>query len=326
MLHEWWSILMEIIKPMEPILIDQVVSGENWIHQVKWDGIRGISYIDNHSLKILTRRGQDKTELFPELQVLTRLVKGQQAILDGEMVVFNEESRPVFNYILARVRSGQKSLPYYQQKYPVNYIVFDILYWNGRDLRNLEYKERRALLKAVLPPAPNIAVTDDFADGKLLLKLLQTKQWEGIVSKQLDSPYRAGKQHGFWYKVKFKKRMLAVIGGIKLKGGRPNSLLAGIYQQGQLIYVASVSSGLKTQDFINLSQHLDRLRQEHPPFANLSSQGKDVVWIKPVLTCWLRFSEWTESGSLRHPQLIGFTDNKSSEADGREYNEEILNN
>lgn len=317
---------MEVIKPMEPILKDKVISDENWIHQVKWDGIRGISYIDNNNLNILTKNGKDRTELYPELHILPRLVKGKQAILDGEMVVFNEENKPVFNYILSRGRSGNIALNYYRQKYPVNYIVFDIIFLNGRDLRNLKYKERRSILKEVLKPVSNIAVTDDFEDGESLLNLLKIKQWEGIVSKQLNSPYWEGKKHNFWYKVKFRKRLLAVIGGINLKEGRPNSLLAGIYQEGKLIYVASVSLGLKAQDFINISEYLDKIRQEHTPFANLSNRIKDVIWIKPVLTCWIRFLEWTESGSLRHPQIIGFTDKKSAEADGREYNEELFNN
>lgn len=316
---------MDKIEPMEPILSDKILNQKDWIHQIKWDGIRGISYISHKSMKILTKRGFDRTSFYPELYEAIDLLQGKEAILDGEMVVFDEQGRPSFSNILIRerVRSPFK-LNYYCQKYPVKYIIFDLLYLDGKDLRALPLRERKKLLSEHMIKSPSITLTDDFEDGEALFKLMKEQSFEGIVSKNLNSSYYAGKKHEAWFKVKLNKKILTVVGGIQLKNNFPSSLMVGIYRNDQLEYIGNLSSGLKSVDFQLLQKHQEELRTSKSPFANKLVDEGTIIWIKPLLTCWVQFMEWTQAGSLRHPKIIGFSSLPVEDANGKEYTYDLL--
>lgn len=316
---------MKTIIPMEPISTNEIPVGINWIHQVKWDGIRGISYINADSIKLLTKRGFDRTSYYPELFEVTQLVKVREAVLDGEMVVFDKQGRPSFSDILIRerVRSASK-LNYYINNYPVKYIIFDILSINGKDLTNLPLKERLSLLNEKVNRSNNITVTDGFENGSSLFNLMKEQNYEGIVSKNLDSIYVGGKKHNDWFKIKFSKKLLAVVGGIHLKNKYPSSLMIGIYRNEQFEYIGNVGTGLKTKDLQLLHENIKQLKIDKSPFSNRTVNQAEDIWIKPILTCWINFLEWTSAGSLRHPKLIGFTPLQGEEANGTEYTYEPI--
>jgi len=309
---------MKLLEPMEPILTDKIMRGDNWIHQVKWDGIRGIVYIDKGDLRIFTKRGKERTEFYPELKELLRLFKGREGILDGEIVVFDDKGKPSFHNIMARENLRTKDkIDYYRKIFPVNYIIFDILRLNGEDIRDKPLRKRIEILEGAIKKSSSIAVTDSFNDGDELYQLMAVKGWEGIVSKNLDSQYIGGKKHRDWYKKKLTKQILTVVGGIKFKDGFPKSLLLGIYKEGNLYYIGSASSGLTQRDLNLLKEYSGSLKQEDSPFINIVKE-KDVIWLTPVLTCWVSFLEWSESGNLRHPQIIGFSKENPEEAKGKE--------
>jgi len=313
---------MKLIKPMEPVLSSKIIEGDDWIHQIKWDGIRGLIYIYNGGLRIFTKRGKERTGYYPELNELLKLFKGNSCILDGEMVALNDEGKPSFERSLTRetVKSLNK-VEYYKKKYPVNYIIFDLLNLNDKDLRKEPLRVRRELLVSNLDRNSNITITDDFQSGKELFDLMVKKGWEGIVSKNINSQYLGGKNHRDWYKTKIIKRMLTVIGGIQWKRDVPKSLLLGIYREGKLYYVGHASGGLKQRDFRILKDNIHTLQQIKNPFINLKND-ETITWVKPLLTCWVTFFEWTSSGHLRHPQIVGFSNKAPEEADGREFSDE----
>lgn len=312
------EISMKLLEVMDPVLSSEIRAGNEWIHQIKWDGIRGISYIEDGRVRIYTKSGRERTSFYPEIQIAPKLLNGHQAVLDGELVVFNTENRPSFHLIMNRERLRNSSnLPVYQQKYPVCYILFDLLFLNGTDLRSRPLEERQDLLRAKVSSSSDITVTDDFTDGSALFKLMKERNYEGIVSKRKNSRYQAGKKHNDWFKTKISKKILAIVGGLSWKEQFPNSLLLGIFQGGQYLYIGNASLGLSQKDFQLLKAYASDYTQESSPFDNLKKM-KDTTWLKPVLTCWVSFLEWTDSRSLRHPKILGFSKDPASEAQGKE--------
>ncbi|PKM94487.1 MAG: ATP-dependent DNA ligase [Firmicutes bacterium HGW-Firmicutes-1] len=311
---------MEIIKPMEPILSKIIPQCDEWIHQIKWDGIRGLSYINNNSIVVLTKKGNERTAFYPELQEVIQLLQGKEAILDGEMVVFDNQGRPSFANILMRERIRTfERLNQYLVKYPVKYIVFDILYLDGKDLRKKSLIQRKKILNDKMSKSPNISITDDFDDGHALYKLMKDQNLEGIVSKKKNSVYIEGKSHNEWLKIKALKKILVIVGGIQLKNDYPSSLMIGVYRDAQLEYIGNVSSGLKSSDYQLLQSYKEELGSTVSPFVNYQKSDKGHFWIRATITCWVQFMEWTSTGGLRHPTLIGFSSLDVLEANGKEY-------
>jgi bifunctional non-homologous end joining protein LigD len=314
---------MNLLQPMEPIPSSMVTTEKGWIHQVKWDGIRGISYIEKNSLRVFTKKGRERTDFYPEVKQCLRLLKVKQAILDGELVVLGDSGVPSFNRVLTRERIRTLTkLAYYSRNYPVNYIIFDLLYLNNQDLRGLPLSERSSILRDILKPDEHIFLTDDYLDGQKLYEMMKERSMEGIVSKRLSSLYQGGKKHNDWLKIKINRKMLTVIGGIILKNNYPNSLLLGIYNDENLVYVGRASLGLSQANILDLYNHITKYKtnttQEKSPFIDATNESK-TVWLRPALTCWVQFLEWTEGGVLRHPKIIGFSEQNPKEAVGKEY-------
>lgn len=304
---------------MEPILSTDIVEGESFIHQIKWDGIRGITYIDHNQYQTYTKNGNDRTAFYPELMEITKLFRGKSGVIDGEIIVLDDNLRPSFHDILKRERVRAKTrVQYYSRKYPVKYILFDLLYLDGKDLRRYPLVERIHLLSEMVIKSNCVTMTDSFDNGKGLFELMEEKNYEGIVSKDKFSPYVAGKKHDQWFKTKILKKMLVVIGGIKLDNGRIKSLLLGINNEDTMLYVGNASIGLNQSDMNLLNEHIDVMSKDTSPFSNLLKE-KNVVWLKPMLTCWVSFLEWTNTNSLRHPKIIGFSLEKTVHATGKEY-------
>lgn len=298
---------------MEPLIRQDIILDKDFIHQIKWDGIRGLSQIRNNNIAIYTKKGLNCTDSYPELFQLPEQLKASQAILDGELVVFNDEGIPSFYRSLKRNRTKN---PLHVQgllhDYPVKYILFDLLELNNENLRNKTLTERQKILRNCFQPSATAVITDNFLDGSSLLELIKEKGMEGIVSKRASSPYIPGKVHTDWFKIKIKKKILCVIMGIKLKNNILASLSLGIYEDKTLVHIGHVSSGLTQKDLKILNESV------------LSNQAiakeihNDRIDLEPLLTCWVLFSEWTDKGTLRHPVFIGFSHDPVLKASGRE--------
>lgn len=310
---------MEWIPPMEPILTDQIISDNNWIHQIKWDGVRGLIYFDQGKIELFTKNKRERSSYYPEILEIKDRLETKQAILDGEMIVLDETGKPSFEKILTRERvSDHAKLEYYSRKYPIQYIIFDILAVNGKKLTMEPLYKRQELLKQYIQQGDQIAVTTNFQNGDQLLGWMKEKGWEGMVSKKMDSLYFPGKHHQDWYKTKIHKKMLTVLGGIKWKNGLPNSLLLGIYHKEGLHYIGKASIGLKQKDLLLLKEVSKLMRSNDNPFRELIKE-KEVTWLQPALTCWVQFMEWSSDLVLRHPKILGFSKLKPEKADGKEW-------
>ncbi len=306
------------MDPMEPVLRETVIKGEDWVHQIKWDGIRGLCYVEQHQNRLFTRSGRERIAWYPEIAGINHMLNCKEAVLDGELIVLNEEGRPSFYHVMARERvKRQERLAQYREKYPVQYMVFDILYRDGVDLRGSALQERKIILEKTLKGDGMIQVVSDYSDGEALFCAMKEKGMEGIVSKHLSSRYIGGKKHREWFKTKVKKRLLCVVCGVKLKEGEIKSLVLGICQNGGLIPVGNVSSGFSYKDKTLLMQALDQLQQKESPFGE-GIKEKEVIWFQPVLTVQVVFMEREPQGGLRHPVLEGFSAKKPDEATGEE--------
>lgn len=307
---------------MEPISIPYIKTGEEWTHEIKWDGIRGLSYIENGCLKIYTKRGNERTAFYPELSEITTLIGSKNAILDGEIIVPDSGGNPSFYSSLIRERVRDlKKVRFYSERYPARYILFDILHFGGKDLTRAPLMERKKILAGNLKKSGIITFTDSFSNGEELYGLMKAKNWEGIVSKQKDSLYIPGKAHGAWFKTKLSRKMLSVVGGIQWKSGMPNSLLLGVYRENSLVFIGKASLGLSQEHLYLLKEQSPQLTQKECPFTNESLAGEkgDFSWLRPLITCWVHFMEFTGDGRLRHPKILGFSAAKPSEANGKEY-------
>lgn len=312
---------MDLMVPMEPILKTNIPEGKEFVHQVKWDGIRGLSYIEKGSVRIFTKSGRERTSFYPELTDLPKLLRGKDAVLDGEIIILNEDAKPSFQLSLVRERvSNSARVEYYARNYPVLYIVFDILVLNGEQITDKPLSERSHLLRKHLNSSNIVSVTDDFDNGKSLFFLMKQKGWEGIVSKKADSPYLPGKTHNAWFKTKLTRKILAIVIGLTLRNGDPNSLVLAISGEEGLSYIGKASIGLSQEHFRLLKENTAALKAEHSPFDKaISRELKDAVWFNPQLTVWINFLEWTSDGSLRHPKILGFSTESPEKATGKEF-------
>ncbi|MCX7773455.1 MAG: ATP-dependent DNA ligase [Clostridia bacterium] len=326
---------MDWIQPMEPILTSGVQTGPEFVHQVKWDGIRGMCYVEDGAARVFTKKGRERTPFYPELSELPLMLKGKSAVFDGEIIVLNDELKPTFQLSLMRERvTDVKKIPYYMKKYPARYILFDMLALDGRLLTDKPLHERLQLLREHIQPSSAITITDNFDNGCELFDLMKLKGWEGIVSKRKASLYQGGKDHEDWFKTKLSRKILAIAAGVTLKDGFPNALILALQGSDSLIYIGRASIGLTQEHFRLLKESAPSLKAEGHPFIPVEQNSdftdqpllkanahelKDVVWFKPRLTVWVSFLEWTSDGGLRHPKITGFSPLGPEEATGKEY-------
>jgi len=301
---------MEWFEPMDPILTNTVIQGNGWIHQVKWDGIRGLCYKEDNNIRLYTKSRRERSQWYPEVVgEIMGLISCSQVVLDGELIVPDEKGRPSFHDIMSRDRvKRQERLKHYMKKYPVRYMVFDILFRNGEDLRKLPLSKRTEILHETLKSSYTVRTVENYPDGDALFSLMKEKDMEGIVSKNADSPYIGGKKHKMWYKTKVTKYLTATVCGLKIKENEVKSLVIAEYENGSLKPVGSVSSGLSQKDRATLFAALPQLLQDKDTGAGKNNDG--IIPIKPVLNVIVSYIEREQNGSLRHPVLVGFTGEK----------------
>lgn len=297
---------MELILPMEPIIREQVFDSEDFIYQLKWDGVRMLAYSGKNQVKLINKRLNNRTAQYPELQALTSLLHGRQVVLDGEIVAF-KESRVSFPAVMRRDNArSERSIAMLLTEVPVSYIVFDLLWDKDKDLRALPLVERKQCLQELLTPQDDIHIIEDFPCGSSLFTAIQAANLEGIVAKRKASPYLAGKKHRDWFKIKNRRRQECVIGGYTQRNKIANSLLLGVCQGDSLHYVGRASSGLSEDDWKELHSVLCSLQNSTMPFVSLPSKmAQESFFVKPVLVVEIEFAEWTENMHLRAPVIKG---------------------
>lgn len=302
--------------PQLATLSTSMPQGAGWVHEIKFDGYRMIAHINNGHVNIFSRNGKDWTAAFQSIAHVLSQFKIDTAIVDGEIVVANEEGKSNFMELKNALSSGDVSR--------LQYYLFDILYLNGEDTTKRPLLQRKELLAELLTNnAPksktqpvrfseHFTVTDDsFFQNVCSLQL------EGVVSKRADASYHVGRSK-VWLKTKCQKRQEFVIGGFTLPSTGAlgvGALLLGYYVDEKLIFSGRVGTGFTHASSRQIRQRLDKLRQNDHPYVSMSTEGKrGVIWVKPQLVCEVEFTEWTPDGSLRHPSFKGLREDKPAKS------------
>lgn len=310
---------MDRIQPMEPILVNKIIEDPDFIHQIKWDGIRILSSIQDGELNLYTKRGNIRNIQYPELKQLIHSQQIKNAIFDGEVIAM-EGGKPSFYKILVRDRNiKNKKIKILMKTIPVYYVIFDILSYQGKDFRRETFMNRFELLNDIITQRDGILLSENYNDSEGLYRLIKENNYEGIVSKKINSIYVPGKVHNSWFKYKLNRKMLCILCGVRLNDdGRVKSLHLGINSDNNLIYVGSVSSGLTQKEINLLGEYKNKIQAEQHYFQNIFP-GKENIWFKSLITCWISFMEWTNEGVVRHGKILGFSEKRWQEADGTEY-------
>lgn len=281
-----------------------------WGFEVKWDGVRALAFLRDGELRMQSRRMEDVTARYPELAPMAAELGSSAAVLDGEVVARDEAGRPSFQLVQRRMGlTSAASVKARMGDTPVDYVAFDLVHLDGRDLRPLPYSERRELLADLGLDGPRWSSPAHRTEGgRDLLEATRRQGLEGVVAKRLDSPYREGRRSGEWVKERIWRRQEFVIGGhIPGEGSRAErvgSLLAGYWEDGKLHCAGAVGSGLKEDDIHFLTGELKRLHRADSPFTGRGPRGPKArlaVFCEPELVCDVTWSEWTTQGTLRQP-------------------------
>jgi bifunctional non-homologous end joining protein LigD len=299
--------------PMGASLSAELPKGNNWLFEVKWDGVRGLVHIDKGSLTIYTRNNNRCETQYPELQVLPHYIDAEQVILDGEIVVMDESGVSRFELIQPRIHTKDaNSIAKMAQKNPVHLLVFDLLYLNGFDLRRVPLIERKRLLEKIVKPFALLRVSEHFdSGGEELLEAARQSGLEGLIAKSVNSVYESRRSPN-WLKLKLTFEQEFVIGGY-LPGERDyfGSLALGFYEQGKLLYAGNVGTGFNTKTLAELWRLLEPLKTARSPFAKGDQIPRGTLWVKPQLVAQIKFANWTEDRKLRAPVYLGLRDDKT---------------
>jgi bifunctional non-homologous end joining protein LigD len=292
------------VKPMLAALVDAPFNDEDWLFEIKLDGYRVIAEIDNGNVNLHSRKNLSFNRNFlPVVKALEEI--NNKVILDGEVVVLDKEGRSGFQLLQNYQRTGEGNLVYY---------VFDILYLNDYDLRELPLLKRKEILKEFLPVSDIIRYSDHIENsGKEFFDLAQKSKLEGIVAKKSSSAYQADKRSKDWLKIKTRRQQEAIICGFtRPKGSRKafGALVLGVYDKDELIYIGHTGGGFDNNALAEIKNRLAPLITKTSPFKKRHRTNTPVTWVEPKLVCEVTFSEWTEEGYMRHPVYMGMREDK----------------
>lgn len=301
---------------------------DGWGFELKWDGIRALAFVRGGKLRMQSRRMEDVTFRYPELAPIAEALGGRDAVLDGEVVARDTDGRPRFQLVQRRMGLTSKgAVDARRLQTPVDFVAFDLVHLDGRDLREAPYSERRELLAGLSLDGPCMsAPAHRVGGGRELFEAAKDRGLEGVVAKRLESPYREGRRSGEWVKERIWREQEFVIGGhipgVGRRAETVGSLLVGYYDQraselgrGEsqtLHFAGGVGSGLTQENLAELSAALARIRRDDSPFDTpvRGPKARLAVFCEPRLVCQVSWSEWTAQGTLRQPAFKGMRDDK----------------
>lgn len=295
--------LLKKVEPMLAFLTNQIPTGKDWIFEIKYDGYRILSYVEDNKIKLYSRNYTDYSIKFKEIcNSLLKHTKNTSMILDGEVVYFDQDGRSDFGLLQHKIKT--KSTGYC-------YVIFDILAFNGEDLRDKPLIERKEILEQVLTNCPKNLIFSSFVKGKgkQSFNLAKKLNLEGIIAKNINSKY-VGLRNGDWLKIKCIKRQEFVIGGYTIsdKNDILSSILVGYYDKDKLVYIGKVGTGFNEKIKKKLVNKFKKIKNKEKPFKELKEN--DAIWLTPSLVAEIKFTEITQHGNLRHPVYIGLREDK----------------
>jgi bifunctional non-homologous end joining protein LigD len=295
--------------PQLATLVDRPPSGDEWLHEIKYDGYRIGARVRKGHVSLFTRNGNDWTATFPDIADAVRKLGTEDALIDGEAAVVLPDGRTSFQSLQNTGDAANRGT--------LVYFVFDLLRLDGGKLEALPLEERKARLRKLVGARKTgrIRFSEHIeGSGDAFFDQACRSGLEGIVSKRRDRPYRAGR-HGDWLKTKCVKRQEFVIGGFTEPEGMRaglGALLIGYYEGDRLVFSGKVGTGFTHKLAVDLRGKLDRIEQKVSPFTPPppGPLGRNAHWVKPDLVCEVVFTEWTTDGKIRHPSFQGLRADK----------------
>lgn len=306
------------IRPELATLMSEPPRGEEWLHEIKWDGYRILARVKKNKVSLLTRRNNDWTHNFPSIAHAIETLKLKDCILDGELVALDKNNKA--NFQILQNSLEEENLPDLTSS--LIYYVFDLLYYDGYSLLSTPLIERKKILEKVLSAyegLDQIKYNDHIiGNGQQVFDKACKYHLEGIVSKKIDSPY-AQRRTKEWQKIKCTERQEFVIGGYtdpKSTREHFGALLVGFYNnKHQLVYCGKVGTGFTHQSLKELAVELTKHEQHNNPFEVFPKMStRSVHWVKPVLVGEIEYMCMTDDGILRHPSFKGLREDKKSKS------------
>ena len=299
------------LSPMLATLVSSAPAGDDWIHEVKFDGYRMVCRIDHGAVHVYSRNGKEWTAALSSIVASLQQLDVDQAWLDGEIAVADANGVTSFQQLQNALSNPRAR--------NITYFVFDLLYQDGYDLRGVALTERKQLLRGLIGTAHSVLrySVDVRGSGAEFFAQACALKLEGAISKRADSVYREGVRTRDWLKVKCGRRQEMVIGGFTdPQGSRSGfgALLLGIYDAGTLRYAGKVGTGFDDKTLNKLRPILGKLEQKEAPFVNppRGFEAKGAHWVKPQLVAEIAFTEWSDDGALRHPSFQGLREDKKA--------------
>lgn len=295
-------------------LADEVFASPEWLFEIKWDGERALAFIQDGEVEFRSRSGRNITPEYPELKSVVKQLNARKAIVDGEIVALDDEGRSDFTKLQPRFGVSKPPVSL-QQKNPVTYYIFDLLYCDGFDLRNSPLEKRKELLQKLLRPSEKIRYSDHVIEkGTELFEIARERRLEGIIAKRRDSPY-IGKRTSAWLKFKIVHDLDVVIGGwTEPRKSRDcfGALLMGMYFGRRLKYIGSVGTGFNRAMLERTRKTFDSLAVAESPFDTIPRLREIAHWVKPELVARVKYGQWTKDKKLRQPVFLGFQEDRSA--------------
>jgi len=305
------SRLPDFVEPCLATLVAEPPKGDDWVHEIKFDGYRIQVRIDGDRVRLITRSGLDWTERFGGFPRLFRRIHSGKALIDGELVVEDLDGRSSFAELAAALKGERAGRFVFQ--------AFDLLHLDGFDVRALPLLKRKDMLRRLLAasPVPEIRYSDHLTgDAARMLTDACRLGLEGLISKRADRPYRSGR-HDDWLKSKCIQADEFVIIGYVVSNAASDSvgaLVVGYFERSHLIYAGRVGTGFTRRSAAALMLKLKALQTTAPALAAqlTSLQRRGVVWVQPSLVAQIEYRAWTSDGLLRHAAFKGLREDKAA--------------
>jgi bifunctional non-homologous end joining protein LigD len=311
--------LPEKVRPMLATPGRLPASDEGWAYEIKWDGVRAITFIEGGRIRMRSRNDKELASSFPEFREIGLAMGARPCVLDGEIVVIGDGGIPDFGRLQHRLHlASANAIAKQSAASPANYVIFDLLHLDGRPLFSLPYDARRGQLEALGLSGSSYTTADSFRDAKGadILKATKDAGLEGVIAKQRNSPYVQGKRSDSWIKVKNVRTQEVVIGGwtegAGNRRGSMGALLLGIPSTDGLRFVGKVGTGFSDAARQSLMELLRPDARKRSPFAPATDvKEPSAHFVRPRHVGEVGFSEWTAAGHLRHPTWRGVRDDKA---------------
>lgn len=287
-------------------LIDAPFDDPGWVFEDKFDGFRMIAEIRRGKVALYSRNGKIISQSYMEIAKALESVRAD-AVIDGELVAIGQDGVSHFQLLQNALRHEAKLL----------YCAFDLMFENGEDLRQLPLRQRKKVLKAILPRDKLITFSRHRkGNGRKFFNEAERKGLEGIMAKRADSQYASGGRSADWLKIKTAKRQEVVIAGFTApRRTRPffGALVLAVREAGAWRYIGRVGAGFSHKTLEQLHARITKLKAAKSPFPTKVKDEAATTWVRPLLVAEVKFAEWTSKGELRQPVFLGLRSDKKAE-------------